>query len=142
MDRKVHDKIYRANHRSDHVFHNIPWRLKNSKFYVGVKNFLTKEAVAQLWERDNADELNQPSLDRIDSSGHYTFDNCRFIEMKENSKRAVKDKWDKRSNLDYCNNGHQFIESNTYWYGPTKTYRSCRICKRVKAKKEWARRKK
>ena len=31
-----------------------------------------------------------PSIDRIDSNGHYIFSNCRFIELKENLRRGIK----------------------------------------------------
>ena len=40
-----------------------------------------------LWYRDKTWLLEKPSIDRIDSYGDYTFDNCRFIEFKENAMR-------------------------------------------------------
>ena len=50
---------------------------------AGIKCLLTKEQTEQLWHRDEASSLKQPSLSRKDSSGCYTFDNCRFIEFAE-----------------------------------------------------------
>jgi len=54
----------------------------------GIKFKLTLEEVKTLFERDNARELEKASIDRIYNDGDYTFGNCRFIEMAENSSRA------------------------------------------------------
>ena len=43
-----------------------------------------------LWKRDRASEMKKPSLDRINPDAHYTLENCRFIEMVDNARRA----WD------------------------------------------------
>jgi len=58
------------------------------QYYVGkgIKCLLTKEECAALWKRD-ALTLKRPSLDRIDSSKDYTFDNCRFVECDVNTGR-------------------------------------------------------
>jgi len=56
-------------------------------FPKGRKNFLTLENVKYLWDRDKADLLKRPSIDRINNKGHYTLDNCRFIELSENIRR-------------------------------------------------------
>ena len=65
---------------------------KSSSCYVGkgIRCFLSKEDVKELWERDRASTLAKPSIDRIDPKGHYTKENCRFIELAENSSRR---KW-------------------------------------------------
>ena len=31
--------------------------------------------------------MKRPSIDRIDSKGHYTLENCRYMELRDNVKR-------------------------------------------------------
>lgn len=54
----------------------------------GIQCHLTKEDCAYLWERDSAALLDTPSLDRIDPSGDYQRDNCRFIENADNCRQG------------------------------------------------------
>lgn len=56
----------------------------------GIQNYLTEEDIKYLWIRDKAWLLVEPSIDRKENNGHYTVENCRFIEMVEN--RAKGDK--------------------------------------------------
>lgn len=71
-------------------YENMVKRCKNLKnpFYggKGIKCELTFWELGVLYYKFNADKMNKPSIDRIDSAKNYTMDNCRFIEMKENSK--------------------------------------------------------
>ena len=48
------------------------------------------EDVEKLWFRDKAYNLKQPSMDRRDSDKHYTFNNCRFIEIAKNTRRKAR----------------------------------------------------
>lgn len=74
---------------------------KNYRYYgfKGITFDLTREQCAEIWERDRAHEMDVPSIDRIDEMGHYTFDNCRFIELELNlnlrwNKSVEPDQWE------------------------------------------------
>jgi hypothetical protein len=75
-------------------FHNINNRCtyKLHHYYKkGIKNFMTVEDIHYLWNRDNAEKMIEPSIDRIDSNGDYTLSNCRFLELEENKQRRGRD---------------------------------------------------
>lgn len=73
---------------------------KNPRYkYYGAKGIvfdLLKADCAALWIRDNAKSLQRPSLDRIDPAKGYVFDNCRFIELSENTRKRFSDMYLKR----------------------------------------------
>lgn len=50
----------------------------------GIKFMLTMDEAERLFIRDNAHLLDKPSLDRKDPDGHYSYTNCRFIELRDN----------------------------------------------------------
>ena len=68
-------------------------QIKNNRYKwygaLGIEFHLKPSETKELWVRDKAHLLNKPSIDRKNNKGHYTFENCQFIEMVENS---VKDK--------------------------------------------------
>ncbi len=47
---------------------------------------LTGREAKILWERDGGAAMKTPSLDRIESSKDYTFDNCRVMEKSINER--------------------------------------------------------
>lgn len=70
------------------TLYTIRGRCGKRKHYAHIKNFLTIKDLEFLWFRDLADFIDKPSIDRIDPDGDYTLENCRYISMSENSKRA------------------------------------------------------
>lgn len=77
------------------TLHNIKQRCNNIKHpkYLrygkrGIKCLITEEELKELWFRDKAWLLKKPSVDREDNDGHYKFENCRYIEHEENTKRS------------------------------------------------------
>lgn len=79
------------------TFYNIKQRCENPKNPKyknyggrGIKCLIYPGQLSYLWDRDRADLMEHPSIDRIDPNGHYTKENCRYIEFKENRKRNVR----------------------------------------------------
>ncbi len=75
---------------------NAPHRLSFERYGGrGIKFRLSMEEIKQLWHRDAAWLLAKPSLDRIDSNGDYSYTNCRFIELSENSRLGITGYWER-----------------------------------------------
>ena len=60
---------------------------KKSSYFGRIKNFLKIKDLKYLWFRDKAWLLEKASIDRKDNKGHYTLENCRYIELRENLRR-------------------------------------------------------
>ena len=58
--------------------------LPDGEYYPRVTFNLSVSDVRELWFRDRAWLLKQPSIDRI-NNGHYIKEGCRFIEMLDNA---------------------------------------------------------
>ena len=89
----------------------------------GIKCLITKEELEELWVTCEADRMDRPTIDRINNNKHYTFENCRYVELKLNAGR------DKHKT--HCPKGHPYNGNNLYvndsrgW-----TNHVCRICQR------------
>lgn len=59
----------------------------------GIKCLITEEELKSIWDRDNAQLLKAPSIDRINPEKDYTLDNCRYIERSENCARIRDTKY-------------------------------------------------
>ncbi len=64
------------------------------KYYGGrgIECRITVDELKELWFRDKAYKMKRPSIDRIDNDGHYEYNNCRYIEQSENSKKSNRKK--------------------------------------------------
>jgi len=99
--RKLNPYPFRQNNKNTlkrrpwiKTWNNINYRCTNPKNRCyeayggrGIKNYLTCKDLEYLWFRDKAYLMKKPSIDRIDSDGHYTLENCRYMELSENLKR-------------------------------------------------------
>ena len=56
----------------------------------GIKFLLARGEAKYLYERDNAKDMERPSIDRTNNDGDYVFGNCRFIEVAENTRRRFR----------------------------------------------------
>lgn len=79
------------------TLNNIKWRCSDPRtnryeYYGGrgIKCLLSLNDLVHLWQRDKGYLMQWPSIDRINHHGHYTVQNCRFIEMSENTRRREK----------------------------------------------------
>lgn len=59
---------------------------EHSHYEKGVRCLITYAEAGLLWVLYRACEMKTPSLDRIESSKDYTFENCRFIEKHINER--------------------------------------------------------
>lgn len=94
------NKEYRKKHPEKYFFwrklSRIQERCRNpnrATFKVygakGTRCFLTVDQLKFLWFRDGADKMKKPSIHRLDSSKHYSIDNCQYLEWAIHAK--IKD---------------------------------------------------
>lgn len=60
------------------------------KYYGGrgIRFLMTRDDFKYLYERDSASQMFRPSIDRIDNDGDYALENCQFLELADNSRKA------------------------------------------------------
>jgi len=92
--RKIANKNYREKYHFKMIIYDIKRRCENKKrkdykYYGGrgIQCLITEDEIKELWFRDEAWLLKQPTIDRKNVNGNYTFDNCEFIEKGLNSSK-------------------------------------------------------
>jgi hypothetical protein len=79
------DKWYKTYNS---IMQRCKWNKSHKYFKKGIKNYLSIEDLKILWFRDKAYLMKKPSIDRLNSKGNYTLKNCRYIELRENSREG------------------------------------------------------
>lgn len=74
----LHNAYGRCNYKTTNKYEYYGGR--------GIKCLLSPKEIKSLWDRDRAELMNQPSLDRINPDKDYKTSNCRFLEMEINRK--------------------------------------------------------
>lgn len=78
------------------------WKAYKDYGAKGIKCLITVDEIKELWFRDKAYLMKWATIDRKDKFGHYTFDNCQFLEHAENTakdKRKPVLQFDKQGNF-------------------------------------------
>lgn len=99
LKNRERNSSYKKKFRKDNWFKFILKGIKNrcenpsdpSFKWYGKRNIkvqITQEELKELYIRDKAFKMAQPSIDRIDNDGHYEYENCRFIELRDNIIKA------------------------------------------------------
>ena len=71
-------------------YDNAKTRCKGVYAKYGRKFNMTIDDFKELWFRDKAYLMTQPSIDRIDTNGDYIKSNCRYMETDDNRCRMAK----------------------------------------------------
>ena len=84
---------YKQKHRWVMNLSNAQQRCNNPKYPCyksyggrGIKCLLTLDEIKYLWDRDNAELMEQPVCSRDNHDKNYTLENCHFIEKREHNR--------------------------------------------------------
>jgi hypothetical protein len=97
-DRRKYHKNYLKMFPWKCTLRNIKQRCNNPKNPCyknyggrGITCLITENELKELWFRDKAYEMKQPSIDRKNSNGNYEFNNCQYLEQRDNIGKANKE---------------------------------------------------
>lgn len=91
------------------------------------------------WLSDNPGK--QPSVDRIESSGHYVLGNLRIVEMVENSRKKPSNKNHYAPvGQAWCSGHRSYVDIKEFSPAPSRpplfVNNRCRECKRVEYRRK------
>ena len=96
---KRHNKVKSNKDKFYSIWQNLRQRCinenkKDYKWYGGrgIGFLITIEEIIKLWYQNRAWRMKKPSIDRKNNNGHYTFENCQFIEIIDNIKKSNKER--------------------------------------------------
>lgn len=59
---------------------------RSHKYHIaGIRCQITREELKRLWFKGKAYLMEKPSIDRLNPSKNYTFENCQYLEHRVNS---------------------------------------------------------
>lgn len=124
-------------------WHNIKRRVNilyktNPRKYGCYKNIelkITKKDYVEWGLKSLPDNLKQPSIDRIDSNGHYEFGNIRWIEFRDNYAPLQKGLPENKKKCSHCAETLDRTESNWFYHKKHKTWGEIQPCKKCQKKR-------
>ena len=100
----------------------------------GIQCRLSFEDIEFLWRRDSANQMQHPSLDRIERDGNYTKENCRFIEFDLNRRLRSKPRPNRQCidcKVPFVGAHPRALRCKTCGDNFRRPKRSCRICSTI-----------
>ena len=97
QERLILKRNYRKKYAWQRVLEYIKQRCNypkndNYKYYggKGIKCRITAQELKELWIRDKAYLMEKPSISRKNHDKDYILNNCKFIELSENSRESIQ----------------------------------------------------
>ncbi len=94
--RKEYNRRYKRNNPWLYSFYHAKRRCETPKCADynnygrrGIEFLLSVDEIKFIWFRDKAYNMTDPTIDRVEKCGNYQFNNCRFLERIENTRRAT-----------------------------------------------------
>lgn len=118
-------KTYDGSHhrRAARTWNNIVSRLKRQPSYadcelrIGQADFVSWYVL----EISSLPHMDQPSVDRIDSDGHYELGNIRIITRGENSRLMKRNKnVHAPADMAWCTSCSSYLDTSSFWKCKTR----------------------
>jgi len=91
-ERKLNSPPQSSKNPWDKTWHQIRGRCsktyqERTGKYRGMKSTITPLQLKEIWFRDKAYSMKNPTIDRINNGSFYTYKNCQYLERDENSRK-------------------------------------------------------